>query len=589
MRTHKKIKITYIVFLLFIALRQPLQASFFNKAINMFFQNDPSPSPDTWNRWVNAAKQGNKRALVELVETSDSYDKNQCGSTALLLSLQKGYLDCVKYLVEQDIDVNVIGNDGNSALMFGAYSGNVDCLRYLVQQGADVYAKNKDAETALHWSAQLGYPSCVKFLVEQGADIYGRNGRKNTALMESAENGHLDCLKFLSQQGAIINDDNEMRNTPLLLSAQESHLDCVQYLLRHGADTDAKNKDGCTALHLSAQKGYLDCVTLLLQYGAKVNVQNNNGDTALRLSAQRKHVACVKVLLANGADISARDKIGNTALVFVALTSPLRFCYGEKKAPERWVLSAYGRGGPMSQHFTDIPNSQHFMQWTKEVKRIVFQYKLEKYLGDWLADIKAIEEELINLTEKDQKALHYSFKELIQRYRSPDSSGTSMVAPTQSNEKSDSGNKKAPVGQKYSKKRPKIVSRANTSFLLTRDDTQHIVGVAKVAQSENMPKIKEIEPEDCISMDPAMAVIDRLYLLGRIDWERFYMLRSERIFNLCLKVSNKELGKQHRMSTLLEIGLFKEFMVNISKGTARLLGTNDYTPKNNANNAKKNV
>ncbi|MEM9569724.1 MAG: ankyrin repeat domain-containing protein [Bacteroidota bacterium] len=181
---------TYIVFLLCAALACPLQAA------------QPILKDNT-------TKDGNYKTLVSLFEIKgiglkivkyiDCKDKDR--GTALHWSAGLGYLDCVKYLVQQGATRD---KDGNTALHLSAKYGHLNIVKYLIENGADIHKKNKYGNTALHLSAKYVHLNIVKYLIENNALINPKSGYGNTALLRSIYKRHLDCVKYLLQQGAYI-------------------------------------------------------------------------------------------------------------------------------------------------------------------------------------------------------------------------------------------------------------------------------------------------------------------------------------------------------------------------------------------------
>jgi len=69
---------------------------------------------------------------------------NEDGDTALLVSAQMGYVNIVKYLVEQcDAGVNVLSRDGVTPLHMSCEKGHYIVTKYLLDHGADVHLNDK--------------------------------------------------------------------------------------------------------------------------------------------------------------------------------------------------------------------------------------------------------------------------------------------------------------------------------------------------------------------------------------------------------------------------------------------------------------
>jgi ankyrin repeat protein len=50
-------------------------------------------------------------------------------------------------LLEYNIDINAVCNDGDTALHYASAQGFLDIIKILVMRGANLYIKDKDGET----------------------------------------------------------------------------------------------------------------------------------------------------------------------------------------------------------------------------------------------------------------------------------------------------------------------------------------------------------------------------------------------------------------------------------------------------------
>ena len=75
------------------------------------------------------------------------------------MSLEKGKIDLVKYLVEHGADVN-LSNDHHSTtpLTIACLNRNKEIVEYLLEHGADVHAKENDGDSSLKIVRVLHFP-----------------------------------------------------------------------------------------------------------------------------------------------------------------------------------------------------------------------------------------------------------------------------------------------------------------------------------------------------------------------------------------------------------------------------------------------
>ena len=119
------------------------------------------------------------------------------GNASLIWAVKEGRLDIVKYLVEQEANVNQADKDGDTPLNWAAKKGHLDIVEYLVEHRADVNQANKYGDTPLISAVRNGHLNVVKYLIEHGADFYKRNNDGNTPLYLADKRGHSNIVEYL--------------------------------------------------------------------------------------------------------------------------------------------------------------------------------------------------------------------------------------------------------------------------------------------------------------------------------------------------------------------------------------------------------
>ena len=150
------------------------------------------------------------RSLVSVGHANVNYYAQHPRSTPLFEACDHGYLDIVKYLLENGSDVNAANGKGTrhgmTCLMAAAQQGHLDVVQYLLH----VQKKNKYS------------PPLVNLV-----DPYGV-----TAIFYAAEKGCLDVMKLLLDNGAFMLIDSESYFTaPLIVAAHREQYHIVDYFL----------------------------------------------------------------------------------------------------------------------------------------------------------------------------------------------------------------------------------------------------------------------------------------------------------------------------------------------------------------------
>jgi len=108
----------------------------------------------------------------------------------------KGTLEDLKAEVEAHpdrIDIKLRNPNGGSTLLQAATYGNVEIMRYLIDQNIEINGASNGGNTALHAAACMGFYDAAKLLLERGADRRMVNREGKTAA-QSAKNDRIKEL-----------------------------------------------------------------------------------------------------------------------------------------------------------------------------------------------------------------------------------------------------------------------------------------------------------------------------------------------------------------------------------------------------------
>eukprot|EP00058_Branchiostoma_floridae_P003217 XP_002588705.1 hypothetical protein BRAFLDRAFT_131217 [Branchiostoma floridae] len=245
-------------------------------------------------------------------------------TTPLYITASKGYIECMRHLLDRRADVNYSPN-GWSPLHAAVDGGHVDA----VQRGTNINAKTYDVEeTPLHVAAQNGLFDLVDLLLEKGADPNATNNEGDTPL----------ALACTCTEG-----DSYYHNT-------------VEKLIQWGADVNLKDKEKKLPLHNAARKGDHKLVEILVRKGSEINARDYFLKTPLFDAVAASEIAgmgaegvvkgkpekCVQILLNYGA-WRIFPEIFHRVLVMCASYPPtievLINAYPRVKVPSLWMES----------------------------------------------------------------------------------------------------------------------------------------------------------------------------------------------------------------------------------------------------------
>lgn len=140
---------------------------------------------------------------------------------------------------------------GNRYLFDAVRNNDIEKVKFIIENNVNVNERNLLGKTPLYEAASIGYLELVKLLVEKGADVNAKSNSGKTPLHEAASNGKLEALKFLVEKNADVNAKTNDGITPLHEAATNGNIIAINILVKKGADVHTKNNRGLTPLEIA--------------------------------------------------------------------------------------------------------------------------------------------------------------------------------------------------------------------------------------------------------------------------------------------------------------------------------------------------
>ncbi|KAK4695715.1 hypothetical protein P7C71_g2080, partial [Lecanoromycetidae sp. Uapishka_2] len=276
------------------------------------------------------------------------------GETALMLAVSQGNEAAVKWLIENQVDVNAADTNGSTALDNAAEAGYVRLAQMLLSHGARPEKAKRYQQTrlrnaaliqkratnfetiqglptetnpvleditslsSLHKAALEGNTDGIKLALVEGVDLEEHATDGRTPLMLAASRGHREAISTLVAAGANIDATSSKGWTTLMNSVRNKNAPVVELLISNGADVNHLSPDRWTALAEAAAQSQTDIMKLLLDCGADPETRSSHDWTPLMHSAYKGDEAAVDLLLNAGADINVTSQHDETALLLAA-------------------------------------------------------------------------------------------------------------------------------------------------------------------------------------------------------------------------------------------------------------------------------
>lgn len=172
--------------------------------------DDKAPVPDRRTpAIIKAAEKGDITALKRALASGvDADARGRWDMTALMIVARDGHVECVKLLLQNGADTDIVSREnGSTALTHAAMSGNETIAKLLIAARGSLSLGQK---SPLHWAANRGHDSLVRAFLEAGADVSLIDDRGETPLFLTH---HPEIIGLLIKAGADINFRNPRGQT----------------------------------------------------------------------------------------------------------------------------------------------------------------------------------------------------------------------------------------------------------------------------------------------------------------------------------------------------------------------------------------
>lgn len=235
-------------------------------------------------------------------------------ATPMQIAAREGNIKTLKWLLEQDYDIEALVEERLSILFFAAYSGSIAAVKLFER-----HKIMEDREHLFHGiKGALAKDSLeiVKFLLKRGISIDSSlNSSGRAALHYAVLYSAKRCTQYLVKKGADPLKIDGYETTPFAL-AVKSHQVAIANLLMNGEkriNIHQTLKEGNCYLHVACQQEDLEMASWLIEKGIRIDLLNDQGFAPLHIAAMVGNLPLLHLLLACGADLSKKSGCGKTA------------------------------------------------------------------------------------------------------------------------------------------------------------------------------------------------------------------------------------------------------------------------------------
>jgi ankyrin repeat protein len=256
----------------------------------------------------------------------DAYPADTDGTSALMLAIQTGALDVMRFLLKRCNKGSIAGPVGAKALAIAASVGNVDAISLLLAEGAPIDSTESGGSTPLMTAVECGQRLAMRALLDAKANVNAAGTHHYTALLYAVHCNQPEMVRDLLEAGAALDIEGPGNVGPLLLAAWKNFVKVAEVLIAYGADvgrlslrpqmSDGGDVSGAAAAHVlhngalcrAAQQGSVEMLELLLNHwkapdSDEAQYREQVAEAAV-LAALGGHMAAFQLLVKRRPEIS---------------------------------------------------------------------------------------------------------------------------------------------------------------------------------------------------------------------------------------------------------------------------------------------
>jgi ankyrin repeat protein len=215
---------------------------------------------------------------ISLIDIRDNY-----GFTALYYSIMFNNINAFDILIKNGSDLRIKNKKSKDGIHLAVQYKRIEILRKILEQQININSIDNNGETALHYACNYNYTEIAKLLIYNNANINIQDYKqKATPLIYSVALANTEITNLLLKKKALVNLQDHFGNTALHLAIIDNFPAIIRLLLdKDDIDYNIVNLDGNTSLHIALENNIDEDIIIKLIKNTNLNIQNNLGNTSL--------------------------------------------------------------------------------------------------------------------------------------------------------------------------------------------------------------------------------------------------------------------------------------------------------------------
>ncbi len=202
--------------------------------------------------------------------------------TLLHYAVAGSAMDVILYLLNQDINVNLLDQYGETPLFDCARKGKIQIAKHLIDKYANVNIENRQGELPIHLASFKGDLEMIKLLIESGSFMNKKTKEDRYPVHYAIVGGRHEVVDFLIKKSNQTYDIKDAHgNTLLHYATKTSNVMMIDMLLNQNLDPNALNDHFESPIFNAVRFGTVETIRLLLASDAYIDIKNRRFETPL--------------------------------------------------------------------------------------------------------------------------------------------------------------------------------------------------------------------------------------------------------------------------------------------------------------------
>ena len=260
-----------------------------------------------------AALMGNRAVVEYLVSLGIDLRAVYNQGRQLVHYAAAGSVDCIEWLAEKGMSIDVIDALGRQPLCYAIIKRNMPMVRWLIDQKNDLFKVDSNNKGLIDYAVETGDTEIVAYLLSKGMTV--KPQQAGLLVHKAARNGHLEMIQMLAHEYGenILQAADDKGMQAIHVAAAAGQKDVVEYLINRGTDKCVRDKNGFQPIHYAVGRS-MKIVDYLCSLGVNIKSVDSRGVQPIHLAAALGLSWMVEWLVAHGADIEAEDNGGKKPL-----------------------------------------------------------------------------------------------------------------------------------------------------------------------------------------------------------------------------------------------------------------------------------